>query len=424
METLSSTCQYETKISGWNWGSFIFTFLWAIFHGFWILAILSIIPGVGFIIGIILGIKGNEWAWKKDKHKNYPIFIEQQDRWNQIGLIFAAIFCLTFLSGSLFCGYTFYDIEYGKTYEKLSNVINDSEKMRNLLGQPIKIDSFVNFNIDIGKNTVNGYEFSASGSKRRGRIILKRNGENITYLCITLDNTKETVVIINKLPYKNVVQINTTSADEFEKNLYYAQKGDPNAQYNVANMYKKGCGITVNYTEALIWYQKAAEQGNIMAQNALADMYFDGLGVAKDHKKAAEWYQKAADQGYALAQNNLGYLYSEGVGVTKDYKKAAEWYQKSAEQGNAYAQCNLARLYFYGHGVVKDYKKVTELYKKAAEKGFAKAQYNLGSIYEGSLEGVDKDYEKAISWYQKAAEQNFEDAQSKLEILRSKIMKK
>jgi TPR repeat protein len=419
VETASSTCQYGTKISGWNWGPFIFTFLWAIFHDFWILAILSIIPGIGFIIGIILGIKGNEWAWQKDKHKNYHIFIEQRDRWNKIGLMFVVIVCLIFFGSLLLCGYIFYDVEYGKTYAKLNNVINNSEKMRKLLGQPIKIDSFVNFSLRMkDENTSNSYEFSASGSERRGWIILKRKGEDITYLSITLDDTKQAVVIIDKLLYKNVTQLNTTNTDKFEQNLYYAEKGDPNAQYNIANMYKKGCGVAINYTEALIWYQKAAEQGVVMAQLDLAEMYHDGLGVAKNYQKAAEWYQKAANQGSAIAQYNLGVMYSNGRGLVMNHKQAAEWYQKASNQEYSLAEYNLAILYTDGLGVARDYLKAIELFQRAAEKEFAPAQNALGNMYRYGL-GVAKDYKKALEWYQKAAEQGNADAQYNLGVMYS-----
>lgn len=40
MKTTSVPDPSELKVKGWNWGPLIFTFVWAIFHGFWVLGIL------------------------------------------------------------------------------------------------------------------------------------------------------------------------------------------------------------------------------------------------------------------------------------------------------------------------------------------------------------------------------------------------
>ena len=45
------------------------------------------------------------------------------------------------------------------------------------------------------------------------------------------------------------------------------------AQDNLAFMYQKGLGVTQDYTEAVNWYRKAAEQGNAQGQANLGDMY-------------------------------------------------------------------------------------------------------------------------------------------------------
>jgi|GEM_PF-3263452 len=190
----------EPKVKGWNWGPFILTFFWTIFHGFWGMAILSIIPGIGFLIGIILGFKGNEWAWKIDKHKNYHIFIEQQRRWNKVGIIFIIMYSVIFIPTFSFFGYTIYDIKYGKTYTKISHTINNTEKLTDLLGHPIQINSFFNFNI---KNNFARYEFDVVGPKNRGRIVLKQYKGETIYLVLML-HSKEKVVIVDEILGKHL----------------------------------------------------------------------------------------------------------------------------------------------------------------------------------------------------------------------------
>jgi TPR repeat protein len=168
-----------------------------------------------------------------------------------------------------------------------------------------------------------------------------------------------------------------------------------------------------DYTEAVKWYRKAAEQDYAVGQNDLGYMYQSGKGVLKDYEKAVKWYRKAAEQGHAGGQRNLGNMYQYGMGVEEDFEEAVKWYRKAAEQGRANAQTNLGDMYKYGKGVQKDYEKAIKWYRKAAEQGDVNGQNNLGSMYEDGR-GVQIDYEEAIKWYRKAAEQGNASGQMNL----------
>lgn len=139
----------------------------------------------------------------------------------------------------------------------------------------------------------------------------------------------------------------------FKKFYSLAQKGYPEAQYNLGVMYYYGYGVTRSYTEAAKWYKKAAEQGFLEAQYTLGIMYYYGYGVTRSYTEAFKWYKKAAEQGYPEAQHNLGVMYTNGHGVTQSYAEAFKWYKKAAEQGAALAQNNLGVMYANGHGVTK-----------------------------------------------------------------------
>ena len=60
-----------------------------------------------------------------------------------------------------------------------------------------------------------------------------------------------------------------------------------------------------DYSQAMDWFRKAAEQGNAYAQTAIGQMYRDGEGVEQDYAKAMDWFRKAAEQGYADAEAQL-----------------------------------------------------------------------------------------------------------------------
>lgn len=196
-----------------------------------------------------------------------------------------------------------------------------------------------------------------------------------------------------------------------------AEKGDPEAQYDLAVRYYHGFyGASHDFAAALKWFQKAAEQGHASAQNRLALMYENGEGTIKDLSAALKWLQKAAAQGSDTAQYNLALMYYEGKGTTKDLSAAFKWRQKAADQGNPLAQYKLAFMYYKGEGTTKDLSAAFKWFQKVAEQGIPEAQFNLGIMYEKG-EGTSKDLSAAFKWYQKAAEQGDADAQFNLALM-------
>jgi TPR repeat protein len=178
--------------------------------------------------------------------------------------------------------------------------------------------------------------------------------------------------------------------------------------------YRKGHSyfVSENYTEAVKWYRKAAEQNNADAQNALGVCYHNGDGVPQDYAEALKWYRSAAEQGHARAQNNLGdFYYQNGLGLEKDYAEAVQWFRKAAEQRHWAAQFQLAECYSQGHGVAKDDAEAVQWYRKAAEQGSVIAQSRLAWCY------CDSDKSEHVKWLRKAAEQGDEKAQARLRII-------
>jgi TPR repeat protein len=134
-----------------------------------------------------------------------------------------------------------------------------------------------------------------------------------------------------------------------------AEKGLPEAQFNLGLLYDTGQGVPQNYAEAATWYRKAAERGNAKSQYSLGRMYEAGQGVPRNYAEAATWYRKAAEQGFDEAQYNLGSMCYKGQGVPQSYDEAATWYRGAAEQGNARGQYKLGMMYYRGRGVPKDF---------------------------------------------------------------------
>ncbi len=198
-----------------------------------------------------------------------------------------------------------------------------------------------------------------------------------------------------------------------------AEQGNMWAQCDLGECYEKGQGVVQSNTEAAKWYQKAAEQRHPWAQSAYEKLlkklkkekeveveawyqkgenyYYGENGVQQNHTEAVKWYQKAAEQGHARAQYLLGICYWHGYGVEKSLEESVKWYQKAAEGGDEDAQYELGRCYAYGWVVQQNHTEALKWYQKAAEQGnsFAQEEYdclkNIGTTYCYDI--VDEDYE-------------------------------
>jgi hypothetical protein len=100
------------EIVGWNWGAFLLTWIWGIGNNVWIslIALAGVVPYVGWIASltmmIILGLRGNEWAWQQKKWESIEHFRKNQRTWMWWGISATAayiifVFALTVLLISL-----------------------------------------------------------------------------------------------------------------------------------------------------------------------------------------------------------------------------------------------------------------------------------------------------------------------------------
>ena len=87
-----------------------------------------------------------------------------------------------------------------------------------------------------------------------------------------------------------------------------------------------------DYKTALKFWQQRADHGDAQAQFNLALMYHGGLGVKASETEAVKWYQKAAENDSELAQEYLAVGYQEGwFGLKRDRKKSDYWYKRLSQ---------------------------------------------------------------------------------------------
>jgi hypothetical protein len=79
-QQVQAQIQVPPEVKKWNWGAFLLGGIWGLGNGVPI-ALLSFIPFFGFIMNIILGVKGSEWAWKKKRWESVEHFKRVQKIW-------------------------------------------------------------------------------------------------------------------------------------------------------------------------------------------------------------------------------------------------------------------------------------------------------------------------------------------------------
>jgi len=78
--------QLPEGIKGWSWGAFLLSWIWALGNKTWI-GLIALIPYVGFIMAIILGIKGRQWAWQNKRWDSVEHFQRVQKKWSFWGVL-------------------------------------------------------------------------------------------------------------------------------------------------------------------------------------------------------------------------------------------------------------------------------------------------------------------------------------------------
>lgn len=193
-----------------------------------------------------------------------------------------------------------------------------------------------------------------------------------------------------------------------------AEKGNASAIYGLGACYDNGQGVDTDKKKAALLFYQSAQKGNVSAKKALdhvkprenlyiAECLYHGRGIEKNLSEAILFFQKAAEAGLPYAEYALGFCYENAHGVEKDPFKAFSWYERAAQHAHTESMRCLADCYLYGFGVNEDAGVAVEWYIKAADSGNAIALRQLGVCYEKGL-GVQADLLKAANYYRKAME--------------------
>jgi hypothetical protein len=128
-----------------------------------------------------------------------------------------------------------------------------------------------------------------------------------------------------------------------------AERGESRAQDTLGDVFFG----SLDYTQAAVWYRKAAAQGIVHSQYRLAHILIGWAKSPMAKKEASAmhadeaipWLVKAANQDHKLAQVELGQVYEEGRFVVQDLVQAYKWYSLGAVGSPVEFAANLGKAY-------------------------------------------------------------------------------
>ena len=171
----------------------------------------------------------------------------------------------------------------------------------------------------------------------------------------------------------------------FEQAWQAAQNGEPNGYFLLGFFYYQGEGVTQNFTEAIKWFKKAANNGLRNSYGFLGACYI----TQKNYVEAINWFKKAIDNG-DCCYADLGACYLQ----LGKFTEAIPWLKKGIDDKRPEYYVSLGQCYYF----LQNYTEAIPWLKKAADKGITDSYFTLGlSFY------FLKNYTEAIIWFEKAA---------------------
>jgi TPR repeat protein len=212
------------------------------------------------------------------------------------------------------------------------------------------------------------------------------------------------------------------SVPEWQALLARAKRGEPEAEWEVADRYGEGCKnhsgkivVRRSRRKAAEWFRRAAEHGLTPAQYILGVLLGNGDGIRKNVSEAFLWLRKAFHAGDSCAAQNIAITYRE-IG---DLRTAVKWFRKAAVAGDGDALIQLGIHYYWGKGIKKNTKEAVRCFRTAtnekniSEAGRDDAFFLLGVAYSEG-EGVRTSIPNARKLFQRANVDNDHPAARKM----------
>ena len=165
-----------------------------------------------------------------------------------------------------------------------------------------------------------------------------------------IDENAYAVAAMRQLAKCNLYGSKAGCAPDQKKGLAWLsqayQHGDLDSAYETAVIYEYGkYDIDVDIYLAAKWFRGAAKAGHVESMAEYAMCLELGCGVEQSDTEALDWYQRAAELGHVTANYSVGeWFESARGGLPQSDTEAVLWYFKAASMGDEDSKLALRRL--------------------------------------------------------------------------------
>ena len=202
---------------------------------------------------------------------------------------------------------------------------------------------------------------------------------------------------------KPVLQFKT---EEHQMLFDRANAGDPNAQMALASLIEKGrLGWLVNRSEAVFWFELAAEQSLPEAYYELARIYEEGYLVERDNQAMVSMLEKAGELGLAKAYSKLSLLAGDSAYSELSLASVDEYLVKKQQvlTGESVHGVEISGVLTYSS------EETMESLLSDFAAGDNAAGYRIAERYKDGID-VATDAVEACNWYGKALDNGHVDS--------------
>ena len=169
-QTADDSPELPADLRGWNWGAFLLTWIWGLGNRTPI-ALLALIPGVNFVMMVVLGLKGNVWAWRNDTWKSVEHFRTTQRYW-AIGGVAVWVTLAVILGGSFWGIQTI--MKNNGAYTLAMQELRTSREIAEVFGQPLEDGFFPTGSVSTsGSSGIADLTIFISGPRAKGTAYVK-----------------------------------------------------------------------------------------------------------------------------------------------------------------------------------------------------------------------------------------------------------
>lgn len=130
------------------------------------------------------------------------------------------------------------------------------------------------------------------------------------------------------------VRIENQQQNYLEGFLHASKAADihhiPQAEHLVGLIYEYGIGVPQDFTKAIVYYRRAAEQRYIESMYHLALMYVYGRGTDIQYPRGLSLFETGCMANHAPSCHYIGIMKTYGYGTPVDYHEAVLWFEKSS----------------------------------------------------------------------------------------------